>query len=79
MHDIEYSKRTFGIQHAMLVDTEKETTISGYARYWKKPIGKFYICSQWWLENDAEYHSNIRQWLDKVLPNYIECGLDRIK
>jgi hypothetical protein len=79
LHDIEYSKRTFGIQHAMLVDKLSETTISGHGRYWKKPIGKFYICSQWWLENDAEYHSNIRQWLDKVLPNYIECGLDRIK
>ena len=77
LHDIEYSKKTFGVGHAMLVDTQKETIISGHGRYWQTPIGGYYICSQWWKANEQEYDINIRRWLGKVLPDYIHKGLGR--
>ena len=77
LHDIEYSKKTFGVGHAMLVDTQKETIISGHGRYWQTPIGGYYICSQWWKANEQEYDINIRRWLGKVLPDYIHNGLGR--
>ena len=77
MHDLDYSKRTFGISFPLLVDTERERKVSGHNRYWKKPIGKYYVCSEWWKDHDAEYTQNIYQWLHKVLPNYKELGLSR--
>lgn len=77
LHDLEYSKRTFGVGHAMLVDYQKDTKISGHDRYWQTTIGGYYICSQWWKTNDREYDSNIRRWLSKVLPDYINKGLGR--
>lgn len=77
LHDLEYSKRTFGIGHAMLVDFQKDTIISGHGRYWQTPIGGYYICSQWWKANDREYDLNIKRWLSKVMPDYISKGLAR--
>lgn len=77
LHDKWYSKKTFGIAYPMFVDTLKETEVVGHNRYWKTCIGGYYICSQWWLDYEKEYYSNIKQWLAKVLPDYIERGLDR--
>ena len=78
LHNTDYSKRTFGIAYAMLVDTPKDTIFANHSRYWQTPIGKWYICSQWWVQKDMEYDANIRAWLHKVLPDYIDCGLDRM-
>lgn len=77
LHDIEYSKKTFGIGHAILVDRQKDTIISGHSRYWQTKIGDFYICSQWWKEKDNEYDQNIKIWLGKVLADYVDRDLDR--
>ena len=77
LHDLDYSKRTFGVGHAMLVDSQKDTKISGHDRYWQTSIGGYYICSQWWKEKDQEYDLNIRQWLSKVMPEYTDNGLGR--
>ena len=77
MHSFDYSKRTFGISFPLLVDTEREIKVSGRNRYWNKPMGKYYVCSQWWKDHDAEYTNKINQWLLKVLPNYKELGLSR--
>ena len=77
LHDKWYSKKTFDIAYAMFVDTLKETVVAGHNRYWKTPVCGYYICSQWWLDHEKEYYSNISQWLAKVLPDYIERGLDR--
>ena len=77
LHDAGYSKKTFGVGCAMLVDNQKETIISGHSRYWQSPIGGFYICSQWWKSNEQEYDFNINRWLEKVVPDYIDKGLGR--
>ncbi len=77
LHDIEYSKKTFGIAYPLFVDNQRNTIISGHGRYWQKPICGYYICSQWWVSKDSEYDSNIKSWLSKVLPNYVELGLGR--
>lgn len=77
LHDTEYSKKTFGIGYAILVDHQKDTIFSGHSRYWQTKIGGHYICSQWWKENDKEYDQNIKLWLSKVLPDYINRGLER--
>ena len=77
LHDKDYCKQRFGIQFAMFVDTQRETIFSGRSRYWQKPIGKYYVCSQWWKEREKEYEANLIMWLNKVLPNYVELGLDR--
>jgi hypothetical protein len=77
LHDLHYSKKTFGIAYALLIDNQKNTVISGHNRYWQTPIGNYYICSQWWKDHDAEYHANIKDWLKKVLPNYSDLDLDR--
>ena len=77
LHDKWYSKKTFDVAYAMFVDTLKETVVAGHNRYWKTPICGYYICSQWWLDHEKEYYSNISQWLAKVLPDYKERGLDR--
>lgn len=78
LHDLEYSKRTFGINYAMLVDREKDTVDSyEHNRYWKKKIGNYFVCSQWWLGNDDKYEYNIKRWLIKVFPDYVAYGLDR--
>jgi hypothetical protein len=77
LHDTEYSKKTFGVGHAILVDHQKDTIISGHGRYWQTPIGNYYICSQWWKEKDQEYNHNIIVWLSRVLPDYNERGLNR--
>ncbi len=77
LHDLEYSKKTFGIAYALFVDEKWQTKFKGRDRYWQTPIGGYYICSQWWLDRDNEYDSNIKRWLTKVLPNYVEHGLGR--
>lgn len=77
LHDVEYSKKTFGVKHAMFVDTQNETIVSGHDRYWQTPIGGYYICSQWWKTSEQEYDFNIRRWLSKVVPDYINKGLGR--
>ena len=77
LHDVEYSKRTFGIAYAMLVDRQSDTIISGHVRYWQKRIDRYYVCSQWWKPNDKKYDVNIRRWLNKVFPDYRKHGLDR--
>lgn len=77
LHDKWYSKKTFNIAHALFVDNLKDTVVSGHNRYWKTPICGYYICSQWWLDYEKDYHSNINQWLAKVLPDYKERGLER--
>lgn len=77
LHNLEYSKRTFGIGYALLVDTQNDTIISGHARYWQTPIGKYYVCSQWRKAKDSEYAANIRKWLNKIFPDYANYGLER--
>ena len=77
LHDLAYSKRTFGINHAMFVDRQSDTIISGHARYWQKPIGQYYVCSQWWKTSESLYEENIRRWLLRVLPDFQSRGLDR--
>lgn len=79
LHDLQYSKEKFKISHAMLVDSERQTMVSGHARYWKKPIDRYYICSQWWKDFEIDYHVSIIRWLKKVIPNYEDLGLDRRK
>ena len=73
----ETKAESFGVGHAMLVDSQKDTKISGHDRYWQTSIGGYYICSQWWKEKDQEYDLNIRQWLSKVMPEYTDNGLGR--
>ena len=77
LHDLEYSKRVFGINFPMLVDSQPKTIVSGHQRYWQKPIGLYYVCSQWWKENEKDYEEKIYRWLNRVLPNYTEHGLVR--
>ena len=77
LHDKWYSQKTFGVAYAMFTDSLKETVVSGHNRYWKNSICGYYICSQWWLDHEKEYYSNIKQWLDKVYPDYVKHGLDR--
>ena len=77
LHDKDYSKSTFDIQFALLVDRQNDTKPDGYNRYWQKPIEGYYVCSQWQLGKDLEYDMWIRRWLNRVLPDYIELGLDR--
>ena len=80
LHELEYSKDTFGIRYAMLVDRQRDILDrTGHARYWQKQIGEYYVCSQWWKNQDEEYEDNLNRWLNKVLPNYKVLGLDRHK
>lgn len=70
LHDIEYSKNTFGIYYALLVDNEKDIyDNTGHLRYWinYRLDEKYYICSQWWLQQEKEYEKNIYRWVYKVL------------
>ena len=77
LHDLNYSKRTFGLGFPLFIDSADRRHIKGHSRYWKKPIGKYYVCSEWWKDHDAEYTSNINSWLKKVLPDYANLGLGR--
>ena len=80
LHDLDYSKKTFGINYAMLVDSERSITDpAGHARYWKKKIGNYFVCSQWWLDRNDEYEHNIKRWLTKVFPDYAAHGLERYR
>ena len=69
LQDKKYSKETFGIQYPLLaknyIDIFEETKDGKkYARYWQKfNVNKFYVCSQWWLNNFDSYDKLIAQWL----------------
>lgn len=77
LHDKDYSMWAFGIRYALIVDRQSETRFSGYSRYWQKQIGKYYMCSEWWKENERLHDAKIRLWLRKNVSNYVELGLER--
>ena len=79
LHDKQYSKTTFGIAYALLVDKQSDTIFGGRARYWQTPIGGYYICSQWWKQDHPLYEVKITRWLNKVFPEYLSHGLGRQK
>lgn len=66
LQNIEYCKNTFGLNFPMIVkvggDFERK-------RYWVGVTfngGKFYVCSQWWKANFAQYQENIIKWLNNL-------------
>ncbi len=70
LHDLDYSKDTFGIAYPLLADKYEDTIDSqGHCRYWStwKLLNKYFVCSQWWKQLTAVYEQNIYMWIKKVL------------
>lgn len=77
LHSLEYCKEMFGLQFPLLIDKPSEIMVAGYARYYKKPLSRYYVCSQWWKANFPMHEKKIRLWLKLVCPDYEKNGLDR--
>ena len=56
LHQLDYSKKMLGIQFPLFANT-------GARRYWAKPIGGYYVCSEWWQQWFSHYNQRIYQWL----------------
>ncbi len=71
MHDLKYSKRTFGLAFPIICDKEKDTIISGHKRYYVDKImdNNYYLCSQWWKDFTNMYIKQIYRWIEKILHN----------
>ena len=70
LHDKDYSKRKFGIEYPLLVDDLKDVyDASGKARYWVTwhLAGRYYVCSQWWLQIADIYEDKICAWCDRIV------------
>ena len=70
LHDLDYSKETFGIAFPLLVDDYNDIfDNSENSRYWTtwKLLNRYYVCSQWWLQLSRSYERNIYAWIKKVL------------
>ena len=70
LHDKDYSKRKFGIAYPLLVDDLEDVyDASGIARYWITwyLAGRYYMCSQWWLQNADNYEDKICAWCDRIV------------
>lgn len=68
LKDLEYSKRTFGISHALLKEDYYDIfDNAGHARYWTRyQIKGFYVCSQWWRMNFPIYERKVAEWIVKL-------------
>ena len=70
LHDKDYSKRKFDIAYPLLVDDLEDVyDASGIARYWITwyLAGRYYMCSQWWLQNADIYEDKICAWCDRIV------------
>lgn len=77
LHDKEYCKKNFDIAFALFVDDYENTIISRHPRYYSDRIGGYYVCSQWWKDKFGIYERDIKRWLSKVCPDYVDRELDR--
>lgn len=57
------SKDILGLQYALFVRTSQERFVSGHSRYWAKPIGGYYVCSEWWKDNIPIHREKFAAWL----------------
>ena len=77
LQDKEYSKNTLGIQYPLFVDNNIDIIDStGRCRYWtswpnkhEKYMGKYYVCSQWWLGQEGQYEYLINKWVSRLINN----------
>lgn len=71
LHDLEYCKQTFGLQFPLLCDDEEGVWYGNHARYWTtwKLKNKYFVCSQWWKQNEKNYEYDINRWIDKIVKN----------
>lgn len=70
LHDKDYSKRKFDIAYPLLVDDLEDVyDASGKARYWITwhLAGRYYMCSQWWLQIADIYEDKICAWCDRIV------------
>lgn len=85
MQQLEYSKKTFGIAYPLLTISSAEIyDRRGHARYWLhfKLGGRYYACSQWWLNKEDEYQQKLYTWAQRVVDSNerpqpasrVECG-----
>ena len=62
----EYCKQFLHLGFPLLqTEWEKCLDNTGRARYWVKELfgGKYYVCSQWWKQNEKYYLSKFSDWL----------------
>ena len=74
---LDYSKRVFGINYPLIACNRQDIyDASGHARYWinYRLGGRYYVCSQWWLQNDKEYEHNLRTWCVGILNSLPSVG-----
>ena len=70
LQDSNYCKHTFGLQYALLIESEDENdiTFAGHKRYWTKfRLGeRYFVCSQWWSDKSNTYITKFGNWINKV-------------
>ena len=67
--DREYCKRFVGLQIGnlpLLRRVEDGIMISGRARYYEKPYGEFYVCSEWWKDHHADNARSLLKLVTKI-------------
>lgn len=65
-----YCKLNFNLEYPLLETNElKIRDKSGVARYWvrHKFNGKYYGCSQWWLQKMDIYEDLFEKWINKII------------
>ena len=69
MQNKEFCQQFFGITYPLLETDENKIVVSGHTRYWKKfkLSNKYFVCSQWWKDNEQLYITNIYRWLNSIL------------
>lgn len=71
LQDLDYSKRTFGLNYPLLVDSRKKIfDRSGRIRYWtRERFDNYYCCSQWWKAKIPQHERMFAQWVSKINKN----------
>lgn len=70
LQDANYSKIMFALDFPMLAESTQRIIYAGHKRYWTRyRFGKYYVCSQWWLEKTYDYTRKIYAWLEKLFAN----------
>lgn len=67
---LDYSKRVFGINYPLIACNRQDIyDASGHTRYWinYRLGGRYYVCSQWWLQNADIYEDKVCAWCDRIV------------
>jgi hypothetical protein len=65
----EYSKRTLGLEFALLEENSlKIRDAQDHPRYWTghKFGGRYYVCSQWWKQKMYMYEPLFESWIKRI-------------